>query len=783
MKLKALYYFVFALSVIGCSPTVSDIYITANKEAYNNGALVFGSINEAISAVAQLRKEGNKNTLTLHLMEGEYRMSDPIRITSELGSLNLIGEGDGKSVVKGSKLLNPKWEKYNDHIWVAQIGKEDSFDQLFVNGHKQILARYPNYDENGGHWQGHAEDAIAPERVKTWSNPKGAIVHAMHSGEWGGFHYVSTGVDENGELILSGGHQNNRPSKMHAKYRLVENVFEELDAPGEWFLDKENKLYYWPNEGTDIGNVLVEGVQQKHLLEILGSEENPVRDIEISGIKFEHTQRTFMEKYEPLLRSDWTIYRGAALFLEGTQDVKIRNCELTNLGGNAILASNFNKELRIADNHIHDCGASGISFVGSPEAVRSPSFQYEEFVPLAKMDTVPGPKSNKYPSNSIAENNLIYRIGRVEKQTAGVQIAMAMDITVSHNSIYDVPRAGINIGDGTWGGHIIEYNDVFNTVLESGDHGAFNSWGRDRFWHPNRETLNEMVAANPEMPKWDAIHTTVIRNNRFRCDHGWDIDLDDGSSNYHIYNNLCLNGGIKLREGFYRTVENNIMINNGFHPHVWFKSSGDVFKHNIVFIAHKDIRLEDWGKEVDYNLFPDEATLLATQKKGVDNNSVFGDVLFVDAKLGNYTVKEESPAFKMGFKNIAMDSFGVTNTRLRSLAKTPIIPTMFFGDGNEKDAVVEWLGAQIKSITTLAERSASGLNKTAGVLILAVGPQTVIGKSQLQVGDVIISAEGEEINTIADLMKTYQNNNWKGKLNLTIFRNQKEKKVSLTTKK
>jgi hypothetical protein len=34
--------------------------------------------------------------------------------------------------------------------------------------------------------------------------------------------------------------------------------------------------------------------------------------------------------------------------------------------------------------------------------------------------------------------------------------------------------------------------------------------------------------------------------------------LDDGSSNYQIYNNLCLNGGIKLREGFYRTVENNI---------------------------------------------------------------------------------------------------------------------------------------------------------------------------------------------------------------------------------
>ena len=57
---------------------------------------------------------------------------------------------------------------------------------------------------------------------------------------------------------------------------------------------------------------------------------------------------------------------------------------------------------------------------------------------------------------------------------------MCRNITVSHNSIYNTPRAGINISEGTWGGHIIEYNDIFNTVKETGDHGTINSWGRDR---------------------------------------------------------------------------------------------------------------------------------------------------------------------------------------------------------------------------------------------------------------------------------------------------------------
>ena len=101
----------------------------------------------------------------------------------------------------------------------------------------------------------------------------------------------------------------------------------------------------------------------------------------------------------------------------------------------------------------------------------------------------------------------------------------------------------------------------------------------------------------------------IIRNNRMRCDHGWDIDLDDGSSNYIIYNNLCLNGGIKLREGVNRVVENNIMINNSFHPHVWFRNSNDVFRRNVVSSPYMPIGITDWGKETDYNIFPDSFRL------------------------------------------------------------------------------------------------------------------------------------------------------------------------------
>ena len=129
---------------------------------------------------------------------------------------------------------------------------------------------------------------------------------------------------------------------------------------------------------------------------------------------------------------------------------------------------------------------------------------------------------------------------------------MSESITVKNNTIYNTPRAGINIGDGTWGGHMIEYNDVFNTVQETGDHGLLIHGAETDFGMLTGNTWISITAVHPEIILLDAQKTTTIRNNRFRCDHGWDIDLDDGSSNYNIYNNICLNGGIKLREGFFR---------------------------------------------------------------------------------------------------------------------------------------------------------------------------------------------------------------------------------------
>ena len=133
-----------------------------------------------------------------------------------------------------------------------------------------------------------------------------------------------------------------------------------------------------------------------------------------------------------------------------------------------------------------------------------------------------------------------------------------------------------------------------------------------------------------------------------------------------IYNNLCLNGGIKLREGVNRVVENNIMINNSFHPHVWFRNSNDVFRRNVVSSRYMPIGITVWGKETDYNIFPDSVSLKAAWSNGTDKHSVCGDLDFMDPKNGDFRLKNHSIAFTTGFKNFAMDSFGVVSTAVES---------------------------------------------------------------------------------------------------------------------
>jgi len=733
------------------------------------------------------RKFDKDQAVEVIFAKGIYYLPNTIQFTaldSRPANAPIIykSETEGAAIISGGSRLNLKWKIYKNGIYVANILGDQTIDQLYINNVRQRMARFPNavegknvYDKwnlaKDRDWASHessdeynpSDNPISLKRISSWKNPNGGFIHTMHEALWGDMHWEITGKKNDSTLIFEGGWQNNRPSGMHKQFQMVENIFEELDAPGEWFYDsKSHKLYYMPTASLNLKNAVVEIVRLKNLIEFNGTKPEPVSNVNLQGFVFRHAARTFMENKEPLGRSDWTIYRGGAVFYNGATNCSLAECEFDQVGGNTVFVNNYNRNVKISGCYIHNSGASGVVFVGDQNAVRSYLVGYVN-QNYKQLDSIHGPANDNFPMDCVVENCLITKTGRDEKQTAGVQISMSKGIRIIHCSIYDLPRAGININEGTFGGHIIENCDVFNTVLETGDHGSFNSWGRDRFWTPDVAETASQVSLRPSLPLWDMPEPIIIRNSRWKCNYGWDIDLDDGSSNYRIYNNLLLNRGLKLREGYNRIVKNNIMINNGLHPHVWYPNSGDVFTSNIVFKAHQPAAMNraisntgKWGEKVDSNFYVcSKAEMNKFNENDCDFNSQNGDPEFVNPSTFNFNVKTGSPATKIGFVNFPMDSYGVTSTRLKKIAKTPDMPSLKMNIELAIQIVQKttlWLGATLTEPTG-DELSAFGANYADGGVALSNVPEnSEAAKNGFKTGDLIQKINDMQIMNLNDFM-------------------------------
>jgi hypothetical protein len=219
------------------------------------------------------------------------------------------------------------------------------FTQLFVNGKRQIRARFPNYDaRNPLVWGGngyldvpsndepwppvefHFDPATFSKRK--WAKPREAVVHLFPHCYWGNLQWEVKDIDWDAHCIKLGwgGFQINElvwgkcssgiglTQLYEGAFRsrfFVENVFEELDAPGEWYLDKEaGMLYYLPAEGVDLKAATIEVPVLDHAVEFKGSQRNPVHHVILSGFRIAHTASTFFEAYEAPSLGDFTIHRG-----------------------------------------------------------------------------------------------------------------------------------------------------------------------------------------------------------------------------------------------------------------------------------------------------------------------------------------------------------------------------------------------------------------------------------------------------------------------------------------
>ncbi|EGD73635.1 hypothetical protein PTSG_05343 [Salpingoeca rosetta] len=366
-------------------------------------------------------------------------------------------------------------------------------------------------------------------------NATGAIVQAWRPGHWASWMFEVDGFHPQNESFTwtRGGFQGARGSDSGAEW-FIENVFEELDAPNEYYYDARKGalyLYYNGSVGTPPPASGVEATNLKVLISAVAAQADPITNLTIRGLHFRDGALTYMDPHGMPSGGDWGLQRTALVFLEGTEHALVQGCNFTRNDGIALMLSGYNRFATIRDNEIVLNGDSAIAAWGYTD----------------RIDATGGAQ----PRLSTIANNFVHEMGLYEKQSSAWFQGKTAQTTLSGNIFFNGPRALINFNDGMGGANVVEDNLLFNSCRESSDHGPINSWDRQPFL--TRVNTGEASL----VPAYTTIGSNFVVAN-YGADGGC-FDTDDGSSFYLVTSNFFVYGGHKSDfNGHNKRSEHNI---------------------------------------------------------------------------------------------------------------------------------------------------------------------------------------------------------------------------------
>jgi len=502
--------------------------------------------------------------------------------------------------------------------------------------------------------------------IQVWPKSPEPEIHIFPAWGWVNSILSLDRIDSDRQLAYVRNRNCTQDIRLGNRY-FVENVFETLDSPGEWYLDRvEGKLYYWPKR-TDFqtrGGVApaldrvvdlsgdVEGESEGQLRGRAAESEKRadrrcVEHVALRGFTFRHT------KYSLEMGSVYTPDDGA-IWLRRARHCTIQGCRFLGVGGYAVRLSLDSSDNHMLGSIVEDAGQGGVLMVG-----------YE---------TARQPKRNEVAGNEIRQ------CGKIWKHVAGVYVTTGSENHIHHNTVADVPRYGISLKSFRKGsashGNVVEYNRLVRTNLETNDTGAIETLGRDR------ENTGNVIRHNLIL---DSIGLKTTPEGGFLTPYyTWGIYLDDYSSGTTVYGNIVARtyrGGFHVHLGFNNVFENNIFV-DGHEQQGEFNGRAEMrnnrFVRNIVcFRRGALLRVRSWDEKVitecDRNLYwqldgglgksdaavTPKGTLAQWQAAGFDAHSLVADPLFVNSAKDDYRLKPDSPAWKLGFKPIDVSRIGV----------------------------------------------------------------------------------------------------------------------------
>lgn len=489
-----------------------------------------------------------------------------------------------------------------------------------------------------------------PGELKEWSRPDEIEMHVFPA--WGWVSSIEAIAEINlEEGVVSFGERDAAQEIRPGNHYFLENIPEELDSPGEWYLDRETgTLRYWPQSADFREKEIVAPVSDR-IIHIKGAagEGDSAGNIELIGLTFMDTA------YSPTIESPY-YPPDAAIWIEDATGCLIENCAFTRVGGSALNLKGDARGNRFLGNLVEYVGQNGVFMVGGE-------------------GDMPFPHSNTVAGCTMRHIGLIY------KHVAGVYIGRRDPALTSepgnliaHNLITDCPRYAIGIKMNQ-GNNVVEFNEIHRTNMETNDTGGIESCVR------NREAPGNIYRYNLVT---DAVGLKAMPDGTFLTPYySWGIYMDDHSSSAHIVGNICVRnyrGGVHIHGGQKNIIENNILVDST-EQQCEFNNIGtqmveNVFRRNIVYRLKPGgnmIRAGGWNDNVlaecDHNLYWSAAAepvvsflgmgLDAWREKGYDTHSVVADPLFVDPAKDDYRLQPGSPAFALGFEAIPVEKIGL----------------------------------------------------------------------------------------------------------------------------
>ncbi len=516
----------------------------------------FATLERARDALRELKQEGRfaQGGATVVIRGGHYQVSQtfaltaedsgeasaPIRYWAADGETPVFSGGirvEGFAPVTGEAILARLPEEARGKVMqagLAQFGigelkplrlggfnsglgfKTHPVMELFFDGKPMPLSRWPNEEfvrvadvvVKDGHTAHGREGSktgrllYEGDRPARWKDEHAVLLYGYWFWDWADSYERVASIDtEKREFVLEEPYCG-YGYRAGAPYYAI-NVLSEIDMPGEWYLDRPNRiLYFYPP--SDLSQAAVE--------------------LSVSDFPFVRTDNVSYTSFKGLV---WELGGVNAVEIRGGSNCLVAGCIVRRCGGDGIVVAGGNSHTLLGCD-VYSLGRGGLVVSG-------------------------GDRKTLTPGNHLIENCDVHELSRIDHTYTPAVLLNGVGNRVARNRLHDIPSSAMRIEGND---HVIELNEIYRVVRESDDQGGADMFGnatyrgnvfRYNYWHHigNQTNPQEAPACGQAGIRLDdAISGTRIYGNIF----------------YRASAGKLGFGGVQIHGGKDNLVDNNVFV-------------------------------------------------------------------------------------------------------------------------------------------------------------------------------------------------------------------------------